>query len=261
MRALYTAASGMAAYQTKIDNIANNLANANTTGFKKVREHFEDLVYQSMGARGGANGASATNPLQIGSGVRLASLTRDTRTGDAQMTNNPLDMMIDGPGFFVVESPGGEELFTRNGAFVTDSEGNLVTSAGYRVSPGIQVPEGTIELVVGPDGNVTARVDSGGGVEETALGQFELARFPNPGGLSATGGNYFRATAASGEAQRSAPDEEGMGRIQQAALESSNVDVAEELVGMITAQRSFELSSKVIQAADEMMSTAVNLRR
>lgn len=261
MRALYTAASGMTAYQTKIDNIANNLANANTTGFKKVREHFEDLVYQSMGARGGANGASATNPLQMGSGVRLASLIRDTRTGDATVTGNQFDMMVSGEGFFVVETPSGEELYTRDGAFTADNEGNLITAAGYRVSPGIQVPEGTTELLIGEDGNVTARVQGTSGIEDTALGQFELARFPNAGGLSASGGNYFRATVASGEGQRGTPGSEGMGIIRQGALEASNVDVAEELVGMITAQRSFELSSKVIQAADEMMSTAVNLRR
>ncbi len=261
MRALYTAASGMTAYQTKIDNIANNLANANTTGYKKVREHFEDLVYQSMGGRGGEEGASATNPLQVGSGVRLASLTRDTRNGDATATGNPFDVMINGPGFFVVESPSGEELYTRDGAFVPDAEGNLVTAAGYRVAPGLQVPEGTQELVIGPDGTVTAKVDTGSGIEDTVLGQFELARFPNPGGLNAEGGNYVRATLASGEAQRGAPGEDAMGSLQQGALEASTVDVAEELVGMITAQRSYELSSKVIQAADEMMSTAVNLRR
>lgn len=261
MRALSTAASGMRAYQTKIDNIANNLSNANTTGFKKVREHFEDLVYQSLGTRGGSNGASATNPLQVGSGVRLASLTRDTRTGDAQVTNNPTDFMIQDDGYFEVETPDGDKLYTRDGAFTQDSEGNLITASGYKVMPGIQVPEGTMTLTVAEDGTVTANVLSDGVLEATTLAPFTLTRFSNPGGLEAIGGNYFRATPASGEAQSGAPGAEGRGTIHQFALEGSNVDVAEELVSMITAQRSYELSSKVIQAADEMMSTAVNLRR
>ena len=262
MRALSTAASGMRAYQTKIDNIANNLANANTTGFKKVREHFEDLVYQNLGSHGGANGASATNPMQVGSGVRLASLTRDTTTGDATVTNSQTDFMINGDGYFKVEGPGGEEMYTRDGSFAPDVDGNLVTAAGYRVSPGITIPEGTTSLTVGADGNVSATVaQSDGSTQITQLGQFDLCRFSNPSGLEAAGGNLFRASTASGEAQSGSPGEDGMGSIQQGALEGSNVDVAEELVGMITAQRSYELSSKVIQAADEMMSTAVNLRR
>ncbi|GDX78348.1 flagellar basal-body rod protein FlgG [Deltaproteobacteria bacterium] len=261
MRALSTAASGMRAYQTKIDNIANNLANANTTGFKKVREHFEDLMYQDLGSRGGGQGASTTNSMQVGSGVRLASLTRDASAGDAQVTNNQTDMMVAGAGYFVVETPDGEQLYTRDGSFVPDAEGNLVNAAGYRLAPGIQLPEGTSSLAVASDGSVTATVETSGGTEDTQLGQIELARFRNPSGLEAMGRNMFRATTASGEAETGAPGEDGMGPIVQGSLEGSNVDVAEELVGMITAQRSYELSSKVIQAADEMMSTAVNLRR
>lgn len=262
MRALSTAASGMRAYQTKIDNIANNLANTNTTGFKKVRENFEDLVYQNIGTRGTSEGAAAGNPMQVGSGVRLASLSRDTSVGTAIGTSNPLDMMIDDDGYFLVETAGGEELYTRDGHFQVDVEGNLITAAGHRLAPGIQIPEGTQDFSVAPDGTCTASViGSSGATEVRELGRIELARFGNPGGLSAMGGNYFRATEASGEAIKGSPGEEGLGHIQQHALEGSNVDVAEELVGMITAQRSYELSSKVIQAADEMMSTAANLRR
>jgi flagellar basal-body rod protein FlgG len=262
MRALSTAASGMRAYQTKIDNIANNLANTNTTGFKKVRENFEDLVYQNVAGRGRGEGAAAANPMQIGSGVRLAGLSRDTSVGAGMATNNPFDLMIDSDGYFIVETASGEELYTRDGHFQADADGNLTTSAGHRLAPGIQVPDGTVEFTVGPEGNAVAMVvNSSGATEARELGQIELARFGNASGLSAMGGNYFRATEASGEAVKGAPGEDGLGRIQGGMLEGSNVDVAEELVGMITAQRSYELSSKVIQAADEMMSTAVNLRR
>ncbi len=258
MRALYTAATGMRAFQTKIDNIANNLSNANTTGYKKVRESFEDLVYQKVGFQGGEEGASTPNPMQVGSGVRLQGLVRDMSMGAVSVTNNSTDMVIDGPGFFVVETPSGEERFTRDGHLRVDGEGNLVTQGGDRLAPGITVPSG-YSLVVGSDGNVTAT--SPDASETVTLGTIELAMFANPGGLEATGSNLFRATESSGEAQRTTPGEDGAGGIVQGALEGSNVDVAEELVGMITAQRSYELSSKVIQAADEMMQTTVNLRR
>ncbi len=258
MRALYTAATGMRAFQTKIDNIANNLANANTTGYKKVRESFEDLVYQKVGNVGGEEGASPANPMQVGSGVRLQGLSRDMAMGDVSISSNPTDLLIDGNGFFVVESPTGEEMFTRDGHFSTDAEGNLVTQSGYRVAPGITVPTGSV-LGVGGDGAVTATSMETG--EVVSLGTIELAVFANPAGLEANGGNLFRATEASGEAQRTTPGEDGAGQVLQYALEGSNVDVAEELVGMITAQRSYELSSKVIQAADEMMQTTVNMRR
>jgi flagellar basal-body rod protein FlgG len=262
MRALSTAASGMLAYQTKIDNIANNLANSNTTGFKKVRENFEDLVYQNVAPRGSSSGAAPANPIQIGSGVRLAGLTRDTRNGAAVATGNPYNLMITNDGYFLVETAAGEELYTRDGNFTVDNEGNLVTQSGHRLAPGIQIPAGTVEFRVGEDGTATASVvNSTGATEEQNLGQIELARFTHPGGLTATGGNFFRATEASGDPIKGTPGEDGMGKISQGVLEGSNVDVAEELVAMITAQRSYELSSKVIQAADEMMSTAVNLRR
>ena len=260
MRAMYTAATGMAAYQTKIDNIANNLANSNTTSFKKVREGFEDLVYQELGTVSGGQGASASNPMALGSGVRLAYLSRDMANGDTQVTTSPTDLMIDGDGFFAVETPNGEQLYTRDGHFRTDAEGNVVTERGYRVAPGIQVPDGG-QLMVASDGTLSATIQTAAGTETVSLGTLEIARFTNPNGLDAAGGNLYRATTASGDAMQTSPGEDGAGNIVQYALEGSNVDVAEELVGMITAQRSYELSSKVIQAADEMMQTAVNLRR
>lgn len=260
MRALYTAATGMRAYQVKIDNIANNLANANTTSFKKVREGFEDLVYQQVGSTTGGEGASLADPMSLGTGVRLAYLTRDMANGDTITSANPADILIDGEGFFVVESPNGDEMYTRDGHFRVDAEGNLVTARGWRVSPGIQVPDGGT-LVVGSDGSVSAEVETASGLETVAIGTLELARFPNPDGLAATGGNLYRATDASGSVIRTTPGEDGAGLLVQYAIEGSNVDVAEELVNMIAAQRSYELSSKVIQAADEMMQTAANLRR
>lgn len=255
MRALYSAASGMAASQLRIEDIANNIANANTTGFKKVREGFEDLVYQQIGSKG-----ATSNPMQIGSGTRLSSLSRDFGAGDVVTSSSSTDMLIDGKGFFAVEAPNGDTLYTRDGHFRTDADGNLTTQEGYRVSPGIQVPPGGT-LVVDSDGSVSAQVTTSEGVQTTPLGTLEIAVFPNPAGLEAAGGNLFRATTAAGDVTRTTPKEDGAGSILQYATEGSNVDVAEELVAMISAQRSYELSSKVIQAADEMLQTAANLRR
>jgi flagellar basal-body rod protein FlgG len=198
--------------------------------------------------------------MQVGSGVRLAGLNRDMGQGDVSVTSNPLDLLIDGDGFFVVENPNGDEQFTRDGHFRADNQGNLVTQSGFKVAPGITIPDGAT-VSIGSDGTVTASITEGSTVEEINLGTIEIARFANPAGLMANGGNLYTATAASGEAQRTTPGEDGAGQVLQYALEGSNVDVAEELVSMISAQRSYELSSKVIQAADEMMTTAVNLRR
>ncbi|MDP2307132.1 MAG: flagellar basal-body rod protein FlgG [Pseudomonadota bacterium] len=255
MRALYTAATGMTANQIKVENIANNIANNSTTGFKKVRENFEDLVYQSVGGKGASGDA-----MQLGSGTRLAGLSRDFRNGDTLMSSSPTAMLIDGPGFFVVESPSGETFYTRDGNFRTDAEGNLTTQNGYRVAPGIQIPPGGT-LTMGPDGSLGADVPTASGSESVSLGTLELALFPNPEALQAAGGNLFRGTSAAGDVTRASPQEEGAGTVLQYATEGSNVDVAEELIAMITAQRGYELSSKVIQAADEMLQTAAGLRR
>jgi len=255
MRALYTAATGMAANQVKIENIANNIANGNTTGFKKVRESFEDLVYQQVGSRGASGDA-----MQVGSGTRLAGLNRDFRNGDTLTSSSPTDLLLDGPGFFVVESPSGETFYTRDGHFRTDSEGNLTTQGGFRVSPGVQIPDGG-KLIVGSDGSLGAEVTTESGVETVSLGTLEVAVFANPEALSAAGGNLYRATDGAGEATRTSPQQDGAGSVLQYATEGSNVDVAEELISMITAQRGYELSSKVIQAADEMLQTAASLRR
>jgi len=253
MRALYTAATGMAANQLKIENIANNIANASTSGYKKVRESYEDLVYQRVGGSG-------VDAMQIGSGVRVASLTRNFTSGDTVQSSNDTDMLIDGPGFFIVETLAGETLYTRDGHFRTDADGNLTTQSGDLVSPGIQVPDGGT-LVVGSDGSLSADVVNAGVIERLSLGTLELAHFQNPEALEAVGANLFRATPGAGEVARATPGEDGVGQVLQYATEGSNVDVAEELINMITAQRGYELSSKVIQAADEMLQTAVGLRR
>lgn len=255
MRALYTAATGMRANQMQIENIANNLANTNSTSYKKVRENFEDLVYQTVGTNGGKQ-----NPMQMGSGVKLAALTRDFRTGNVQTTSNSTDMLIDGDGFFKVEDSNGEVYYTRDGAFQIDAEGRLVTRSGMVVQPGIQVPPGG-ELVVSANGEVEARMLTAAGTETVSLGVLEISRFPNSSGLDAAGGNLYRATTASGEPAVVQPGQDGAGKVIQYALEGSNVDVAEELVLMISAQRSYELSSKVIQTADEMLQAAANAKR
>ena len=194
---------------------------------------------------------------------RRSCAGRRSRTwsgGDLQTTSQATDLAIDGDGFFALEAPSGETVYTRDGHFRFDSEGTLVSASGYRVSPGVQVPDGGT-LLVGSDGSLTAQVTTDSGVEEVSLGTLELARFSNPSGMEAMGGNLFRATPASGAPAQVTPGQDGAGQVVQYALEGSNVDVAEELVNMITAQRGYELTSKVVQTADEMMAAANNLRR
>ena len=261
MRALYTAATGMTAQQLRLDAISNNLANVNTTGFKKSRAEFQDLFYETIQAPGATSAAGATLPsgVQVGSGVRLASISKVVSQGDRVNTGAELDMAIEGQGFFQVEKPGGETLYTRDGTFKTDREGNLVTIEGFRVVPNIQIPPDAVQITVLRDGTVS--VLEAGAAAPTEAGQIELARFPNPAGLRSTGGNFFAVSEASGDPLLGLPDEDGFGSIAQGFLESSNVNVAEELVNMILAQRSFELNSRVIQAGDEMLQTVGALNR
>ena len=253
MRALYTAATGMHAAQVQIENIANNLANASTTGFKKSRETFTDLMYQQVGG--------GKDPIQMGSGSRLGGLARDFRVGHPIATGSDTDMMVNGPGFFKVTTPDGSTRYTRDGHFRVNSEGQVTTQEGNLVEPEITVGPGET-LRVDQFGNITRETESDdGGYESVAVGTLTLVTFANPGGLEAVGGNAYVETSASGEAQSGNPGDVGVGTILQGTLEGSNVDAAEELVAMITAQRGYELSSKVIQAADEMMQTAASLRR
>ncbi len=252
MRALYTAATGMHAAQVQIENIANNLANASTTGFKKSRETFTDLMYQKV--------SGGKDPIQMGSGSRLGGLSRDFRVGDPIATGMETDLMINGPGFFKYTTPDGSARYTRDGHFRVNSEGQVTTQDGNLIEPEISVGPGE-KLVIDAFGNVTRESQTEDRSESVSVGTLTLHTFANPAGLEAVGGNAYVETTASGEAQAGNPGDVGVGTVLQMALEGSNVDAAEELVAMITAQRGYELSSKVIQAADEMMQTAASLRR
>ena len=258
MRALYTAKTGMAAQQLRVDNIANNLANVNTDGFKSSRAEFEDLYYEKVRASGGktAAGTDRGEGVEVGHGSRTAALRRSFSQGGLQPTDNPMDVAIQGEGFFLVETSDGKELFTRDGRFQVDSNGALVTRQGHTVG-GITVPEGAI-INVAPDGVVTAGIP---GEEATEIGQIELNRFQNPGGLEALGAGLYMKTEASGEPATGTPGLDGFGTTLGGYIEGSNVDIANELIGMILAQRSYELTSKAITTADEMYQTTNNLSR
>jgi flagellar basal-body rod protein FlgG len=260
MRSLYTAATGMDAQQTRMDTIANNLANANTTGFKKSRADFEDLLSETLHSPHDAQpqGGVAPVPLQVGLGVRTASSAHSFMQGDALNTGNTFDLMIGGDGFFRVQRPNGDYAYTRAGNFTKDSEGRLVTADGALVSPGITVPNGATNVTIGTDGQVTAQLPNQSQV--TNLGRIELATFTNPTGLEALGGNLFTETTASGPATLVRPGEQSSGSIQQGSLENSNVKAIEEMVAMISTQRSYELNSKVIQTADQMLQKLTSLR-
>ncbi len=259
MRALFSAASGMEAQQLRIDSIANNLANVSTTGFKKSRTEFEDLFYETIQMPGATSESGTELPtgIQIGHGVRLASIGRVFSTGDRVATNNPMDLSIDGEGFFQIQKEGGETLYTRDGEFKKDGDGNLVTKGGDLILPAITIPTDATNVTVMPDG--TVNVTQAGSATPIQVGQLELARFANPAGLMALGGNRFALTEASGDPETGTPDEDGFGALSSGYLEGSNVNVAEELVQMILAQRAFEVNSRVIRAGDEMLRTASQL--
>jgi len=261
MRSLWTAASGMTAQQFKIDTISNNLANVNTTGFKKSRVDFQDLLYQTLKYAGTPTTAGAQVPtgIQIGHGVRTVATQRIFSQGTFQQTDNPMDIVIEGDGFFQILLPDGGIRYTRDGAFKLDSDGRLTTSDGFPLEPEIIVPSDAIEFSVGSDGTVT--VMRPGASEPETIGQIELVRFVNPAGLKSEGGNLFSATAASGQPMIGTPGLDGFGKLAQGWLEMSNVQVVEEMVNMIVAQRAYETNSKAIQAADDMLQTANNLRR
>jgi len=261
MRGLYTAASGMTAQQMNIDIIANNLANVNTTGFKRSRADFQDLVYQTLWAAGSATGEGAKVPtgIQIGMGVRPAAVQKVFTSGDFKPTNNALDIAIEGDGFFSMILPDGSTAYTRDGSLKLDDQGRLVNSDGYALEPEIAIPANTESITIGPDGTVTVTVT--GQTDPVQAGRLQLSRFANPAGLSAEGHNLFVPTAASGAAVTGNPGSEGLGRIAQNILEMSNVSIVEEMVAMIVAQRAYETNSKAIQAADEMLQMANQLRR
>ena len=260
IRALYTAASGMNAQQANIDNVAHNLSNVNTTGFKKSRVEFEDLVYQQMRAPGAPTSQEGEAPvgLEAGLGTRVVASARNFATGNLRNTNNPLDLAIQGQGFFQVTLPGGETGYTRAGAFHVNAQGQMVTADGVALEPAITIPPDALTVTISKDGIVSVTTP---GADPQQLGTIELANFQNPAGLQARGGNTFTATVASGDPVTAIPGADGMGTIAQGMLEDSNVSVVEEMVNMILGQRAYEANSRVIRAADEMLQQVNNLPR
>jgi len=261
IRALYTAASGMSAQQANLDTVANNLANSATAGFRRRRMQFEDMVYQNLITPGSpATQGTVSAGLQIGLGTRAAATEVIQAQGDFNQTSNPLDLAIQGGGFFQVQMPDGSSAYTRAGSFHMNNQGSIVTSEGNPVLPSITVPANATGLTISSYGVVSATIP--GQTAPAQLGTIQLANFANPGGLNSLGGSLFSATASSGNAVTDAPGgNSGAGTLQQGYLENSNVDVVAEFVQMILAQRAYESNSKVVKTADDMYSQINNLIR
>jgi len=260
LRALYSASAGMQSQQLNLDVIANNLANVNTTGFKKTKIEFQDLLYQTTRAAGADQGGGNVVPtsLQIGHGSQLAATPKIFTMGELTATGEEKDLAIQGDGFFKIQLPDGTEAYSRDGGFKLASDGRFTTSEGYPLLGGVgSVPTGTTQLTIAPTGDVTASLQTG----TQSLGRLQLYRFTNPGGLDSVGGNLYRDTQASGQPLAGNPGENGIGTVRQRYLEMSNVKVVEEMVNLIVAQRAYEVNAKAVQAADEMMQLSNNLRR
>ncbi len=260
LRAFSTSATGMAAQQTMVDVIANNLANINTTGFKKSQVSFQDLLYIKLKDAGAevVSGLKSPSGLEIGSGVRTAATVRVFTGGELQTTERPLDIAISGEGFLQVSMPNGDIRYTRDGSIQINADGELVTSTGYRIEPAISIPIDAASVDIGKDGSVNITDASG---TQSVVGTIELARFPNPSGLSAEGENLFAETEASGTATTGTAGDSGFGTIQSGFLEKSNVQMITELVNLITAQRAYETNSRAIRAGDEMLRQANQIAR
>lgn len=260
IRALFSAGSGMTAQQMSIDNIAHNLANSNTTGFKSRTTQFQDLLYQSFLQPGAAAGAQTVVPsgLQLGLGARPAANSINFQQGSFQQTNNPLDAVIQGKGFFQIRKPDGTTAYTRAGSFQLDRDGNVVDAQGNPLEPQITIPAQTQSIAIAADGTVSYALP--GQSASQVAGQIQLANFTNPGGLNSTGNGLFLPTDASGDPITGNPGgQEGLGTLQQGYVESSNVSVVEEFINMITSQRAYEANTKVVKAADEMYQQVNNL--
>jgi flagellar basal-body rod protein FlgG len=261
MRALSIASTGMLAQQLNVEVISNNIANLNTTGYKRQRAEFQDLLYQSVERVGSTTSQSATRApsgIQIGLGVRTGGVYRVADQGGLTQTGNRFDLAIDGRGFFRVQLPNGGDAFTRAGSFQISAEGELVSPEGFRVQPGITIPPEAVDVVVGASGEVQVKLS--GQVDFQVVGQLELSTFPNEAGLEAIGNNLLLASPASGQATAGSPGEPGFGVVRQAFLETSNVNPVQEITTLISAQRAYEMNSKVITTADEMMQTTTQLR-
>ena len=261
MRSLDIGSTGMLAQQMNVDVISNNIANTTTSGFKRQRADFHDLIYQNKqrpGAQTSDTGTIAPSGMQFGLGVGLGSIYRLHEQGTIKMTENPLDLAITGEGYFQIEMPNGDTAYTRSGVFQLNENGELVTAQGYLVQPGITVPEDAEDVVINQSGEVL--VKQPGAVAMANVGQLQLASFVNTGGLEGIGDTLFLETDASGPAIVGNPAEEYYGQIRQGALENSNVNVVEEITNLITAQRAYEMNSKIITASDEMLQTVTQLR-
>jgi flagellar basal-body rod protein FlgG len=251
----------MQAQQLNIDVLSNNLANINTTGFKRSRADFQDLLYETLRLAGAPSSSTTEVPtgIQLGHGTRPAAVQKIFIQGEYKQTKNELDIAIEGEGFFQVTMPDGETAYSRAGAFKLDSEGRIVTSDGYFMEPEISIPDDSMQISIGTDGTVSVR--QAGENQATEVGTIQLARFINPAGLNSIGRNLFLPTSASGDVITGIAGEDGFGTLAQGFLEMSNVSVVEEMVNLITAQRAYEINSKSIQAADEMLQIANNLKR
>jgi len=258
LNSLYIGATGMQAQQLNVDAIANNLANVNTTGYKKSRISFEDLLYRTASPNAAANNSEGL-PVALGLGTFVASNAKSFLGGELKQTESPLDLAIQGNGFFEVNLPDGSSAYTRHGSFRVTSDGMLGTEAGYPLKQQIHVPADATNLVIDATGKVTATMPNE--TKPVELGQIELTTFPNPQGLDALGGNLYSSTQISGQARVTKPGEDGCGTLVQGYLESSNVKLAEEMVNLVLAQRAYELNAKIIQTSDEMLSISNNLRR
>jgi flagellar basal-body rod protein FlgG len=261
MRSLSIAATGMLAQQTNVDVISNNIANMNTTAFKRQRAEFQDLLYQQVARPGAvAGGGEARTPagIQIGAGVKTGGVYRIAEQGALTKTDNRYDMALQGQGYFQVTLPSGETAYTRAGSFQLSDQGELVTNEGYPVHPGITVPQGAVDVIVSKTGEVQIKL--AGTPTMQTVGQLQLANFVNEAGLEAMGDNLFKETAASGQPTVAVPGEPGFGTIAQGFLEASNVNPVSEITALITAQRAYEMNSRIVKAADEMLQTTSQLR-
>ncbi len=260
MRSLSIAATGMLAQQTNVDVISNNIANMSTTAFKRQRAEFQDLLYQQVSRAGAASGSDSKLPtgIQIGAGVKTGGVYRIAEQGALAQTDNPYDMAIQGRGFFQITLPSGETGYTRDGSFQLSDQGELVTADGYPVQPGITVPQGAVAVTVSKTGEV--QVTIAGTPAPQTIGQLQLATFVNEAGLQALGGNNFLETAASGQATIASPGQPGFGTLTQGFVEQSNVNPVSEITALITAQRAYEMNSRVVKTADEMLATTSQLR-
>jgi len=259
-RSLATAASGMEAQQTRLDVTANNIANVSTNGFKKGRAEFADLIYQTMRPAGAptGNGVNAPTGTEIGLGTRLVTTSREHGQGELHQTGNPLDVAIEGHGFLPVTMPSGETAYTRNGALQVNAEGRLVTADGYSITGDITIPTEAQAISIAANGTISVTLP--GETQPVEVGKLQVAMFTNPAGLAAQGSTLFHETSASGTAVLGAPGDGGAGSIRQGMLEISNVNVVEEMIDLITGQRAYEINSRVIKAADEMLGETAQLR-